>query len=136
LFNYAVWGALNKTIYVATTHGRVMVFDVATANFLKEKHLHSEEIFQLFMSHDFTMLVTSSRDGTSKLINPETLEEIRVFKYGNKPCRSAAISPLFDDREHQKFHIAVCGGQEARDVALMNVEGSGFEIKLFSVIYE
>lgn len=74
------------------------------------------------------MLVTCSREGTAKILNPETLEEVRSFKYGDKPCRGATISPLFDDRNHQKFHIAVCGGQEARDVALLNIEGSGFEI--------
>lgn len=56
------------------------------------------------------MLVTSSRDGYAKILNPETLEEVRVFKYGQKPCRGATISPLFDDRNHQKFHIAVVGG--------------------------
>jgi hypothetical protein len=95
---------------------------------IKDKLLHKEEIIQLFMTHDFTMLVTCSRDGYSKILNPETLEEVRSFKYGEKPCRSAAISPLFDDAHHQKFHIAVCGGQEARDVALQNIEGSGFEI--------
>jgi WD40 repeat protein len=91
---------LNKTIYVATTHGRVCHYDVSSGNLINEKHLHTDEIFQLFISHDFTMLVTSSREGTSKLLNPETFEEIRVFKYGPKPCRGAAISPLFDDREH------------------------------------
>ena len=95
-----VWGPLNKTIYVATNHGRVLVYDVASSSLIKEKHLHLEEIFTLFMTHDFTMLVTASRDGTSKVLNPETLEEVRVFKYGPKPCRNATISPLFDDREH------------------------------------
>ena len=62
------------------------------------------------MTHDFTMLVTCSRDGHAKIVSSETLEEVRDFKYGEKPCRGAAISPLFDDRNHQKFHIAVCGG--------------------------
>jgi translation initiation factor 3 subunit I len=134
-FNHAVWGPLNKTIYVATTTGEILIYDLQ-GNIIKERELHKEEIFQLFLSHDFTMLVTSSRDGHSKILNPETLEEVRVFKYGSKPCRGAVISPLFDDRNHQKFHIAVVGGQEARDVARMNIEGSGFEIQLYSIIYE
>ena len=96
-----VWGPLNKTVYAATNNGRVIVFDVQSGNIIKEKLIHPEgEIFQLFMAHDFTMLVTSSRDGTSKVCSSETLEEVRVFKYGPKPCRGAAISPLFDDREH------------------------------------
>ena len=129
-YNYAVWGPLNKTIYVATNTGKVMIFDVSNGKCIKKKSVHKDEIFQLQMTHDYTMLTTSSRDGDAKVLHPETLDEVRVFNYGQKPCRSAQISPLFDDRDHQKFHIAIAGGQEARDVAMMNIEGSGFEIKL------
>jgi translation initiation factor 3 subunit I len=117
--------------------GRIMVFDMH-GSMTKEKQVHKEEIYQLHLTHDFTMLVTCSKDGHAKVLHPETLEEVRVFKYGEKPCRDATISPLFDDRNHQKFHIAVVGGQEARDVARenMSIEGQGFEIQLYSIIYE
>ena len=62
------------------------------------------------------MLMTCSRDGNAKLIHPETFEEIRNFPFG-KPVRSVAISPLFDDDQHQKFHMIGAGGQDAREVA-------------------
>jgi hypothetical protein len=58
-----------------------------------------DEIFNINLTHDFTMLSTSSRDGTAKVLNPEDLSTIRQFIYG-KPCRANAISPLFDDPNH------------------------------------
>ena len=87
------------------------------------------------MSHDFTMLYTASRDGTSKLLHPETFEEIRQYSFGGKACRTVAVSPLFDSQEFQKFHILLAGGQDARDVAMTNEGAGGFEIRLFSVIF-
>ena len=88
----------------------------------------------MFMSHDFTMLVTCSKDGTAKLLNHETLDEVRSFNYG-KPVRSAKVSPLFEDPDHQKFHVICAGGQDAKDVTTTGNESGGFEMKMFSIIY-
>lgn len=38
-FNHAVWGPLNKTIYVATNHGHILVFDMQ-GNQINDKQLH------------------------------------------------------------------------------------------------
>jgi len=96
--------------------------------------MHLNEIFSLFMSHDFTMLVSASNDGTAKLLDPSSLKEIRTFNYG-KPCRSAILSPLFDDPQHQKFHILAAGGQDAKDVTQTGADAGGFEMKMFSLIF-
>lgn len=80
------------------------------------------------------MLFTSSRDGTCKLLNPETLDEIRSFDF-KFPCRNAAISPLYDAEENQKFHVLLCGGQDAKDVTTTGAEKGGFEMNLFNIIY-
>ena len=48
------------------------------------------------MSHDHTMLFTASRDTTSKLLHPETFEEIRSYNFNDKICRAVSVSPLFD----------------------------------------
>ena len=87
------------------------------------------------MSHDYTMLFTASRDGTSRLLHPETFEEIRQYQFGKRPCRTVAISPLHDSTEWQKFHILIGGGQDAKDVALTNEGQGGFEIRLNSIIF-
>lgn len=87
------------------------------------------------MSHDFTMLYSASRDGNAKLLHPETFEVVRNYRFGGKPCRTVAVSPLFDSHEFQKFHILMAGGQDARDVALTDEGAGGFEIRLFSAIF-
>ena len=134
-FTSVVWGPLNKTLYVSNDKGKVFCFDAASGKELKNKEIHNNEIFRLTITHDYTMLMTCSRDGNAKLLHPETFEEIRTFAYGKKPVRGVAISPLFDDEEHQKFHMIAAGGQDAREVALTTQEEGGFEIKLFSIIF-
>lgn len=99
-----------------------------------EQHIHKDEIFSLSITHDFTMLTTSSRDGTAKILNPRDLSTVRQFVYG-KPCRSATISPLFDDPTHQKFHILQAGGQDAQKVTTTTADQGGFEMKLHSIIF-
>jgi len=43
------------------------------------RDVHKNEIFTITITRDFTMLFTSSRDGTCKLVHPNTFDEIRVF---------------------------------------------------------
>jgi len=121
---------LNKTLYVATKTGKLQIIDVGSGTCLKDVQIHQNEIYQLSFTHDFTMLFTGSRDGTSKLLHPETFEEIRQYSFGNRPCRTVAVSPLHDSTEWQKFHILMGGGQDARDVALTDEGAGGFEIRL------
>jgi len=135
LFTHAVWGPLNKSLFVATSNGKLLEYNASTGGLIKEEQVHKSEIFQIHMTHDFTMLTTCSRDGHAKILNRETFKEVRSFDYG-KPCRTASVSPLFDDPEQMKFHIICAGGQEARDVALTGIDEGGFEMKLFSVIFQ
>lgn len=73
-YTHAVWGALNKTLYWASVKGTMQCVDVASGKTLKEHQAHRSEIFKMFMTHDYTMLFTASRDGTARLWNPETFE--------------------------------------------------------------
>jgi hypothetical protein len=43
------------------------------------RDVHRQEIFSISITKDFTMLLTCSRDGTCKLLHPETFDEIRSF---------------------------------------------------------
>jgi translation initiation factor 3 subunit I len=81
------------------------------------------------------MLVTCSLDALALMIHPTTFEVVKTFD-NVKPCRAASISPLYDSEEHQKFHIMIGGGQEARDVTMSLQKEGGFEMKLFNIIYE
>lgn len=111
-----------------------MIYDFNQSKFIIEEDLHKLEIFSFTVTYDHTMLITCSKDGYAKLLNPRTLEVVREFAFV-KPCRSAVISPLFDSPENQKFHVLLAGGQDARDVTTTKATEGGFEIKLMNIIY-
>lgn len=128
------WGPLNKTLYIATNHGKVLIYDFAAGKITKEEQIHKGEIFSLHFTYDFSMLVSCSKDGYAYLLHRDSLEIVREFEYG-KPCRSACISPLFDSQEHQKFHLVIAGGQDAKDVTTTGAAAGGFEMKMLSIIH-
>jgi translation initiation factor 3 subunit I len=134
VFTKAVWGPKNGSIIIATNIGKLMTFNLEQKAFVYELSVHKNEILSLQMTYDFTMLITGSRDGYSKLVHPETFETIKEFHYG-KPCRSATISPLFDSKKHQKFHVICAGGQDAKDVTTTGADSGGFEMKMYNIIF-
>jgi|TARA_B110001450_G_scaffold240191_1_gene248748 WD40 repeat protein len=109
IINDIKWGALDKSLYYATDKGRLLQYDLNDQSMIRASDIHRNEIFSITMSYDQTMLFTCSRDGFCKLIHPETFDTIREFNY-SFPCRNAAISPLFDATDNQKFHVLLCGG--------------------------
>jgi translation initiation factor 3 subunit I len=134
LFTTAVWGPRNKSLIIATNNGRVIYYDLESSQILYEEIVHTAEIYSLTLTNDYTMLLTGSKDGNCKLLHPETFEMIRTFNYG-KPCRTAVISPLYEDPKHQKFHLVCAGGQDAKDVTTTSADQGGFEMKMFSIIF-
>ena len=98
LITQVSWGPLNKSLYIATDKGRVIIHDLEKEEELVSEDVHKSEIFSFTVTYDHTMLMTCSRDGTAKLLHPRTLKTIRVYSFG-KPCRTASISPLFDSHE-------------------------------------
>jgi len=134
VFTKAVWGPKNGSIIIATNIGKLMTFNLEQKAFVYELSVHKNEILSLQITYDFTMLITGSRDGYSKLVHPETFETIKEFHYG-KPCRSATISPLFDSKKHQKFHVICAGGQDAKDVTTTGADSGGFEMKMYNIIF-
>jgi len=132
--NCGKFGPLDQTVYYCTDHGRLLRYDIEESSVIKAESIHRKEIFTINFSPDFTMLFTCSRDGICKLINPETFDVIQEFNF-TFPCRNAAISPLYLADAHQKFHVLLCGGQDAKDVTTTGQQKGGFEMKLFNIIY-
>ena len=134
MITQASWGPLNYSLYVATDKGRFIIHDWEKDEVIVQAEVHKGEIFSFTVTYDHTMLITCSRDGTAKLLNPRTLEPVKVFNFV-KPCRAVAISPLFDNAEIQKFHVLMAGGQDAREVTTTQAKEGGFEIRLMSIIF-
>ena len=134
LITQVSWGPLNKTLYIATDKGRFIIWDIDGDKELISEDVHKSEIFSFTVTYDHTMLITCSRDGTAKLLHPKTLQPVRVFQF-SKPCRTASISPLYDNPDCQKFHTLLAGGQDAKEVTTTAAKEGGFEIKLMSIIH-
>lgn len=129
------WGELDETIYYCTDKGSLLRFNLKDNELILRRDVNKHEIFTLTLTRDYCMLFSSSRDGTSKLLHPETLDEIRSFSFNKFPCRNAAVSPLYEAEENQKFHVLLCGGQDAKDVTTTGAEKGGFEMSLYNIIY-
>ena len=134
LITQASWGFLDKTIYISTDKGRFLIHDLENKETQIESDIHKGEIFSFTFTYDHSMLITCSKDGTAKLLNRNTLESYREFYLG-RPCRSASISPLFDSKVCQKFHVLLAGGQDAKEVTTTQAKEGGFTIQLQSIIY-
>ena len=76
----------------------MIIYDLENDKEVISADAHKSEIFSFTVTYDHTMMITCSRDGTAKLLNPRTLQQVRVFAF-NKPCRTASVSPLFDNHE-------------------------------------
>jgi len=76
MINCAKFGALDETIYYCTDAGRLLRYDIRESSVIKAESIHRKEIFTINLSPDFTMLFTCSRDGSCKLINPESFDLI------------------------------------------------------------
>jgi len=79
VINNVKWGPLDETVYYCTDKGRLLRYDIEDESVCKAADVNRNEIFTMTFSKDFTMLFTCSRDGTCKLLHPETFDEIRSF---------------------------------------------------------
>jgi translation initiation factor 3 subunit I len=68
-----------------------------------------------------------------KVLDPETLEVIRYYKY-EVPMNAVAISPLLNNERLTKPHLIVAGGIPARETARTKFQG--FDIHICNIIYE
>ena len=99
----AKWGPLDQTIFYGTNRGRLIQADFETTKAIRTRDVHKNEIFSLTFSPDYTMLFTCSRDGTTKLLHPETFDEIRTF---NGQSGSGIFLTLSSSlRAHSTFRV-------------------------------
>ena len=105
-----------------------LILYVFTGERLKVDHSHDNLIKDLQLSKDRTMLITASKDTTSKLFDAKTFQPLKSFKT-DRPVNSAAISPI-------KHHILLGGGQEAMEVTTSHTKSGKFEARFFHLIFE
>jgi translation initiation factor 3 subunit I len=75
---------------------------------------------------DQVFIITASKDYSSKLVDMESLKELKQYRT-EKPVNSAAISPSRD-------HVLLGGGQEAVDAAI--TKAGKFDARFFHLVFE
>jgi len=124
----AVWGPLEDTILTGHDGGELMLWDLRNSGDLsKRTRPHNKQIMDIQKDHKSTCIITASKDCTAKLIDIETLKELKAYRT-EKPVNSAAVSPVKD-------HVLLGGGQEAMDVTTAGRTGK-FEARFFHLVFE
>lgn len=122
-----VW-FLDEMIITGHENGMVASYDTRMGRELLSVKEHTNTIQDMQLSRDMTMLVTASKDATSKLFDVDTLSCLKTYKT-ERPVNSAAISPIYD-------HVVLGGGQEAMDVTTTSTKSGKFDSRFFHLVYE
>lgn len=76
----ASFGYLNEKIYASTSKGEIMIIDVNSEEIEVKSRVHgTNQIFSFAFSKDFSMLASCGKEGKCKLLNPETLEVLKIY---------------------------------------------------------
>lgn len=133
------WMNLNQNLLCSREDGVLQMIDYDTMTVVKEKQFHKETIMDIDISKKEEVIVTASKDGKSCVIDPDTFEVLHTM-FPQNPTRnlnSCKISPLFSigDNLEERFHCALAGGQESRDVTTTHAKKGGFEILFYNMMY-
>jgi len=115
--------------HLITTHadGTIRRWDVETGKKIQTEQLHEKSINDLRSNKDGSLFITASTDETSKLVDPESFQTLKVYK-SERPVNSADLSPIFE-------HVLVAGGQDAALVTTTSALAGKFESIFFHKIF-
>jgi translation initiation factor 3 subunit I len=121
------WTIADEYLIAGFDSGLLVKYDVNVGKEIMRKKIHEDRIHKINFNREKSMAVTASKDFSSKLIDPLTLEVIKTYKT-DRPVNSAVISPTHP-------HIIIGGGQEASAVTTSAASGK-FETRFYHMIYE
>lgn len=122
------WGRLDQSLFTCDDQGSVTVYDPETGKVLMSKALHRGPIHKMSFDKEKGMFVTSSKDGTAKLVDTKNLEVVKTYQTG-RPVNCAVLSPL-------KNHVLLGGGESAETVTTSKLDTQQFRARFFHSIYE
>lgn len=122
------WTIGDEHIVAGFTNGLICKYDAETGKeVMRRKDIHTDWINRISFNRDKTLMLTASKDCTAKLIDPITLEVIKVYK-SSTPVNGAVISPTHP-------HILMGGGQDAQAVTTTSSSQGKFETRFFHMVY-
>jgi len=128
--NKALFGPLNEKIYASNEDGTIRIYDTETGRQISKEQVHKKDkpISRIKFSAYHAFLITASRDGTAKLVDPKTLQVVKTYDTG-RPVNAADMSPIKD-------HVIVGGGEGAEVVTHTRLDSSQFKVRFFHTIFE
>jgi translation initiation factor 3 subunit I len=122
-----VWGYLNEHFLSGHSDGSISLFDTETGTIVRRDKFHTSPIPTIKSDNYGLSIITSSKNGVSKLIDTRTMDVIQTYDVG-RPINCAAISPKME-------HVILGGGESADKVTLSSATSKSFTIRFYHAIY-
>ena len=133
------WFDLGKSILATSETGNIYKYDYESQRLLLQKKVHDKIIMDIDVSPKEELIITSSKDGKAKILNPDTFE-VMTELFPQNPVRNinaCRFNPLIssDDEKIVKYHAFIAGGQESREVTTTASKKGGFETLIYDCMY-
>jgi translation initiation factor 3 subunit I len=133
------WFDLGKSILATSETGNLYKYDYESGRLVLQKQVHDKIIMDIDVSPKEELIITSSKDGKAKILNPETFD-IMTELFPQNPVRNinaCRFNPLIssEDEKVVKYHAFIAGGQESREVTTTASKKGGFETIIYDCMY-
>ena len=133
------WFDLGKTLISTSESGMIYKYEYESEKLLLKNKIHDNIIMDMDISPKEELILTASKDGKAKVINPDTFE-IMSELFPQNPVRNinaCRFNPLIssEDEKKVKYHAFIAGGQESRDVTTTTSKKGGFETLIYDCMF-
>ena len=133
------WFDLGKSILATSESGMIYKFDFDSEKLLLQKKIHNSVIMDIDISPKEELILTASKDGKAKVLDPDTFEVMSEL-FPQNPVRNinaCRFNPLIssEDEKIVKYHAFIAGGQESREVTTTASKKGGFETLIYDCMY-
>ena len=133
------WFDLGKSILATSESGMIYKYDFASEKLLLQKKIHNSVIMDIDISPKEELILTASKDGKAKVLDPDTFEVMSEL-FPQNPVRNinaCRFNPLIssEDEKIVKYHAFIAGGQESREVTTTASKKGGFETLIYDCMY-
>lgn len=133
------WFDLGKSIIATSESGMIYKYDFESEKLLLQKKIHDSVIMDLDISPKEELILTASKDGKAKVLDPDTFDVMSEL-FPQNPVRNinaCRFNPLIssEDEKIVKYHAFIAGGQESRDVTTTTSKKGGFETLIYDCMY-
>ena len=133
------WFDLGKSILATSESGMIYKFDFDSEKLLLQKKIHNSVIMDIDISPKEELILTASKDGKAKVLDPDTFEVMSEL-FPQNPVRNinaCRFNPLIssEDEKIVKYHAFIAGGQESREVTTTASKKGGFETLIYDCMF-